>query len=71
MSRVLSSRVVQTMPLAHPGDASVFVSSADARLMAFESIDEATLVWVKVRLGAACCGTELCCQFKTSALPCN
>lgn len=36
-------------PIASAADASVLVSAADARLMAFESIDEATLFWVKVR----------------------
>ena len=36
-------------PIADPGDPTTLVSSADCRLMAFASINEATKVWIKGR----------------------
>jgi phosphatidylserine decarboxylase len=35
-------------PISHPDDDGVFVSAADCRFMAFDSVDNAKQFWIKV-----------------------
>lgn len=39
----------EARPIARPDDPSVLVSGADCRMMAFESIQQATKLWIKGR----------------------
>lgn len=36
-------------PIGHPDDDQVLTSAADCRLMAFDSVEESTRFWIKVR----------------------